>query len=145
LTAISKRLQKLEKILAPQTVEIHPWGSMVKVRNELLCVAAAKGQADAISIERELEDLGPHGLWLEMVRTFLAGHQIIQNGDESFTETIARALGIDSEDLRSFIARGSRELAIATDNEKDSIGSAPAEGWCGATEWSGRSASDRIH
>ena len=30
-------------------------------------------------------------------------------------------------------------------NEKDSIGSAPAEGWCGATESSGRSTSDRIH
>jgi hypothetical protein len=39
----------------------------------------------------------------------------------------------------------SSEFEIEGDNEKDSIGSAPAEGWCGATESSGRSASDRIH
>jgi hypothetical protein len=31
------------------------------------------------------------------------------------------------------------------ENEKDSIGSAPAEGCRGATEWPGRSTSDRIH
>ena len=35
-------------------------------------------------------------------------------------------------------------MTKASVNEKDSIGSAPAEGWRGATESSGRSASDRI-
>jgi hypothetical protein len=34
---------------------------------------------------------------------------------------------------------------LSPDNEKDSIGSVPAQKWRGATERSGRSASDRIH
>jgi hypothetical protein len=47
---------------------------------------------------------------------------------------------------RHFCLMSSRRGANVqvADNEKHSIGSAPAEKWCGATEWSGRSASDRM-
>jgi predicted metal-dependent phosphotriesterase family hydrolase len=49
----------------------------------------------------------------------------------------------NTEPLAAFGEIGSWDLI--TDIEKDSIGSAPAQKWRGATERSGRSASDRIH
>src|ERR1700722_5136834 len=52
---------------------------------------------------------------------------------------------IPSRRERSIRSTGGCRTLDQADNEKDSIGSAPAGGWCGATESSGRSASDRIH
>jgi hypothetical protein len=69
MTAISKRLQKLEKMLATQPIEKHPWGSMVKIRDELLRRPDREGEAHAVSIGQELDDLGPAGFWLEIARS----------------------------------------------------------------------------
>jgi hypothetical protein len=112
MKTIRRRLLKLENMLAPQPIEEDAWGSMVGFRNELLRRADRAGEAHAASIRQELDDLGPHGLWLEMVRSFLARHEIVQSSDESFAETIARALGIDTEDLHASIAQGRLGCAL---------------------------------
>jgi hypothetical protein len=52
----------------------------------------------------ELEQLGPSGLWLETARGYLCEHGFIQSGKESFAETMARALGINTDELRVCIA-----------------------------------------
>ena len=57
---------------------------------------------------------------------------------------IAVCFGAGSHGAAKLQSRSTRFWEPA-DNEKDSIGSAPAEGWRGATECPGRSASDRIH
>ena len=106
MTTISKRLLKLEKMLAPQAIEEDTWGGMAGFRDELFRRADREGDAHAASIRQELDVLGPNGLYCEVVRSFLARHEIVQSGDESFDETIARALGIDTGDLSALIAQG---------------------------------------
>jgi hypothetical protein len=53
-----------------------------------------------------LEQLGPYGLWLEAARGYLCDHGFIQSRSESFAETMARALGINTDELRVCIAEG---------------------------------------
>jgi hypothetical protein len=53
-----------------------------------------------------LEQVGPLGLWLETARGYLSDHGFVQTGNESFAETMARALGICTHDLRVCIAQG---------------------------------------
>ncbi len=112
MKTISRRLQKLESVLAPQAIEENAWGSMVSFRDELLRRADREGEAHAVSIGQKLDELGPHGLYCELVRSFLAHHEIVERGDESFAETIARALGIDTGDLSALIARGQMGSAL---------------------------------
>jgi hypothetical protein len=53
-----------------------------------------------------LDALGPHGLWLEVVRGYLKDHGFVQTKDESLAETMARALAIGTDELRLCIAHG---------------------------------------
>jgi hypothetical protein len=46
------------------------------------------------------------------VRGFLKDHGFIQSGGESFAETIARALGISSHELATWIAQGGIGVAL---------------------------------
>ncbi len=58
-------------------------------------------------LERSLAlEVGPAGLWLETARSLLADHGCVQNGDESFAETMARVLGIGTDQLQILIAQG---------------------------------------
>jgi hypothetical protein len=57
-------------------------------------------------MERQLDELGPHALWLKAVRSYLSDHGFVQAGGESFAETIARALRISSHELAAWIAQG---------------------------------------
>jgi hypothetical protein len=54
----------------------------------------------------ELDQLGPVGLWREGAQAFLADHGFVQARDESFAETMARALDVGIDQLRVLIAQG---------------------------------------
>jgi hypothetical protein len=51
-----------------------------------------------------LERIGPSGLWLEAARGYLSDQRFVQSEKESFAETMARALGINTDELRVCIA-----------------------------------------
>ncbi len=125
MKAISKRLQRLETLFAPQADKEDDWGGMTGVRDEMLRGAACLGEPRCSEIRRELDALGPAGLWCEAVRSLLADHGYVQAGDESFAETVARSLDIRTDELRGCIAQGRigsallqrfEERGIATDN-----------------------------
>jgi hypothetical protein len=44
------------------------------------------------------------GLWRETTRLYLSDHGFVQSEKESFAETMARALGINTDELRVCIA-----------------------------------------
>ncbi len=149
-----RRLLKLEQSFAPPATIADTWGSMARARDAVLRQAELVGESRLAEVTKELDELGPLGLWQELVRSLLLVHGFVQRSDESFAATVARALGISIYDLREYIAQGRigtalfdrfGEPGIATDSEKHSIGSAPAEKWRVQTESSGRSTSDRIH
>jgi hypothetical protein len=73
----------------------------------------------------ELEQLGDLGLWREAARRYLSDHGFVQSEKESFAETMARALGINTHELRVCIGEGRigsalldrfREPQMAADN-----------------------------
>ena len=103
---ISKRLLKLERVLASPVTDVG-WGGMAHTRDEILRLAAATWSESFVAeLKRQLDELGPLWLWLEGVRSYLKGHGFVQTNDESLAETIARALGIGSQDLVACIAQG---------------------------------------
>ena len=64
-------------------------------------------------------------IWRETARGYLSDHGFVQSEKESFAETMARALGIGTDELRICIAENRmgtalmerfREPVIATDN-----------------------------
>jgi hypothetical protein len=154
MKAISRRLTKLEKVFAPAVEVEDGWGSMVEVRDRLLQLAEETDPLSVAAFTEELEHLGPLGLWRETARGYLSDHGFVQSESESFAETMARALGIDTDELRVCIAEnriGSallerfREPIIAADNEKHSIGSARANRSSGTRITVGVSTADRMH
>ena len=106
MRAISRRLFKLEKLLAPAVESDTGWGEMARVRDELLLLAAHDGAAAVDQRKAELDALGPVGLWLETVRIYLRERGFEQSTSESFAGTVARALGIDMSGLRVCIEEG---------------------------------------
>ena len=49
-------------------------------------------------------NLHPLGLWRETISLYLSDHGFVQSEKESFAETMARALGINTDELRVCIA-----------------------------------------
>jgi hypothetical protein len=101
------------------------WGRMAEFRDELLRLAAQRGEPPIAALAEELEELGPLGLWRESARGYLSDHGFVQSGGESLAETMARALGIRTQELRICIAENRvgaalqarfRERGIAADN-----------------------------
>jgi hypothetical protein len=126
MKTISKRLQTLERLLAPRVENEEHWGSLASVRDEIVCHAERLSESYGAAIRAELDALGPAGLWRETVRSFLADHGFVQSGAESLAETMARALNIGTDELRLRIAQGQigaalterfREPSVATDND----------------------------
>jgi hypothetical protein len=151
---ISKRLKRLEKIFARVAESGTVWGSMAKFRDSLLQLAEQSDAASVAALREELERLGPSGLWRETARGYLCDHGFVQSGKESLAQTMARALGISTHELRICIAENRvgaalldrfREPGIAADNEKHSIGSARANRSSGTRITGGVSTADRIH
>jgi hypothetical protein len=104
MRAISKRLAKLETVFAPVPASEDRWGRMAEFRDELLRQAEQRGEPSVAELREELEQIGPLGLWRESARGFLSDHGFVQSANESFAETMARALGIDTDELRDCIA-----------------------------------------
>src|ERR1700730_15912958 len=104
MRTIGRRLEKLEKVFARVARSEDTWGRMAEFRDDLLRRAE---QTDKSSAAREqLEQLGPSGLWREAARGYLCDHGFVQSGNESFAQTMARALGISTHELRGCIAEG---------------------------------------
>jgi hypothetical protein len=112
-------------LFAPRAEKEDDWGGLAGVRDEMLRVAERLGEPRCSEIRTELDTLGPTGLWREAVRSLLADHGFVETGDESFAETVARALDIGTDELAVCIAQGQigsallerfREPGVATDN-----------------------------
>ncbi len=103
MKAIS-RLEKLEQVFAPLAESEDRWGSMAKFRDDLLRQAEQRGEPPVAKFREELEQLGPLGLWRETTRGYLRHHGFVQSEKESFAETMAQALGINTDELRVCIA-----------------------------------------
>ena len=100
MKAISRRLKNLEKIFAPVVESEDRWGRMAEFRDGLLAQAEQQGATSVADLRAELERIGPSGLWLEAARGYLSDHGFMQSGNESFAQTMARALGINTDELR---------------------------------------------
>jgi hypothetical protein len=125
MRAISRRLEKLEKVFAPVAEGEDRWGSLAPFRDELLRQGEQGGEPSVAELREVLEHLGPLGLWRETARGYLSDHGFVQGGNESFAATMARALGITIDELRDCIAEGRigsalldrfKEPRIAADN-----------------------------
>ena len=104
MKAIGRRLKNLEKIFAPVVESEDRWGSMAEFRDKLLQLAEERDALSVAAFTEELEQLGPLGLWRETTRRYLSDHGFVQSEKESFAETMARALGINTDELRVCIA-----------------------------------------
>jgi hypothetical protein len=125
MKAIIRRLAKLEEVFAPVVESEDRWGSMAEFRDDLLRQAEQRGEPSVTDLREELEQRGPLGMWLETARGYLSDHGFVQSAKESFAETMARALGIDTDELRACIAENRigtallerfRKPGIAADN-----------------------------
>jgi len=112
MKTIGRRLQKLERSLVPRVGNGDDWGSLASVRNEVVCQAERLSESYGAAIRVELDMLGPAGLWRETARSFLEDHGFVQSGAESFAETMARVLGIGTDQLRILIAKGQMASAL---------------------------------
>src|SRR5258706_11920974 len=112
MKTISRRLEKLEKTFAPRVEREAAWGAMTKFRDQLLRLAEQRGTAPIAQLKEELDAMGPIGLWFETVRSYLCDHGFVQGPSESLAETTARALGIDSSELRVCMAQGQLGAAL---------------------------------
>ena len=107
MRTISRRLQKLECLPAFQVEREDKWGHLATVRDQIIGNAElAYGRGGGSDVSRELDELGPAGLLRETARVFLADHGFVQAAEESFAETMARALDIGTDQLRVLIAQG---------------------------------------
>jgi hypothetical protein len=109
---IVNRLEKLEKVFARVAASATIWGSMAKFRDRLLQLAEHRDASSVAALREELERLGPAGLWLETARCYLRDHGFVQSESESFAETMARALGINTDELRVCIAENRMGTAL---------------------------------
>ena len=101
MRTIARRLTNLEIAFAPRLEQEDPWGSMRPFRDELVLLAVERGGASELEVE--LEALGPLGFWREAARGYLSDRGFVQSEKESFAETVARALGINMDELRVWI------------------------------------------
>jgi hypothetical protein len=122
---IANRLEKLEQVLARVAKARTTWGSMAEFRDRLLQLAEQRDAPSVAELREELEQLGPAGLWRETARGYLCDHGFVPSGNESLAQTMARALGISTHELRICIAENRvgaalldrfREPGIAADN-----------------------------
>jgi hypothetical protein len=112
MKTIGRRLQKLERSLALRVGNGDDWGRLAGVRDEIVLQAERLSESYGAAIRVELDSLGPAGLWRETARTILVDHGFVQSGAESFAETMARVLGIGTDQLRILIAQGQIASAL---------------------------------
>jgi hypothetical protein len=127
ILATRARTTGLRRSLLPVPTSEDTWGSMAEVRDKLLQLADERDALSVAAFTEQLEQLGPAGLWRETARGYLCDHGFVQSADESLAQTMARALGNNTDELRVCIAEnriGSalldrfREPLIAADNTR---------------------------
>ena len=112
MKTICRRLQKLEQVFVPAVVPGDVWGSMAGVRDKLLRLSEPQGSEAVAQFRRELDELGPTGLWRETVRCHLRGHGIVQGANESLADMTSRALGINNQELTAHFEHGTIGKAL---------------------------------
>jgi hypothetical protein len=106
VSTLHRRLEKLEKILAPSVAKDAGWGSLAVYRDQLLGEAKKRGEPVS-DLKMQLDAMGPQGFWREVIRSYLDDHGFVQQAQESLAETTARALGIRVKQLVFCIEDGS--------------------------------------
>jgi hypothetical protein len=112
MKTIHRRLRALEKTLLPAVAVGDGWGGFAEIRDNLIQRAESEGPAAVAQLRTELDQLGPTGLWRETVRHHLQEHGFVQQSNESFAETMARALGIGIRELKAHFMQGSIGKAL---------------------------------
>jgi hypothetical protein len=97
---IDRRFAKLEKIFAPVVESEDRLGRVAEFRHELLAQAEQQGATSVADLRAELERIGPSGRWIAAARGYLSDHGFVRSESESFAQTMARALGINTDELR---------------------------------------------
>jgi hypothetical protein len=105
---VSRRLEKLEHESATFGIQRDAdWGTMAEVRHELLHAAQVHaGKAACTQLSDELDQLGPMGLYCEILSNVLAEQGIVRTSFESLAETLARGLGTTTDELKLIIDDG---------------------------------------
>lgn len=106
MSTFRQRLDKLEKTLRPLVEEDAGWGTMARYRGLILSHAKQRGEPSYADAERQLDAMGPRGLWNEAVRGLLSEHGFVEDGVESLAELVCRALGIGISELRVRLEEG---------------------------------------
>jgi hypothetical protein len=75
-------------------------GPRAEFRDELLAQAEQQGATSVADLRAELERIGPSGRWIAAARGYLSDHGFVRSESESFAQTMARALGINTDELR---------------------------------------------
>ena len=106
MSAIRKRLATLQRRLAPLAPHEDPWGPSAQYRDLIVRHAAERGASFATEVKRQLDEIGPGGLWLELVGAHLNSLGYEQQANESFAETMTRALGIGMIQFKGYMSDG---------------------------------------
>jgi hypothetical protein len=72
---INKRLRN-QRALAPPVSDVM-WGGVAHARDEILHLAGEQGESSVGEMKRQLDELGPDGLWREVVQSVLADHGFV--------------------------------------------------------------------
>ena len=100
MSTLRKRVEKLEKLVPPIVDPDAEWGELAAIRDDYLRDQAQEhGEARAADLKKQLQEYGPVRLHIEIIEGYLKLHGIEPEPNESFIMTLARALGIGTEEL----------------------------------------------
>ena len=105
MRTLTRRLEKLEKTLAPLVV--NKTDDAADLRASIRHSAKDIGQPLAAQLEELLDEIGPYQFQLELHRAYLLAHGFVQDPvRESLAGTTCRAAGIRPEELRARMSEG---------------------------------------
>jgi hypothetical protein len=100
MNTIRKRLEKLEKSVPPVVDPDAAWGELAALRDHYLRDQAQEhGEPYTADLKKQLMEGGPVRFRIEIIGAYLRLHGIEQGPNESFAQTMARALGIGTAEL----------------------------------------------
>lgn len=100
MRTLTRRLEKLEKTLAPLVV--NKTDDAADLRASIRHSAKDIGQPLAAQFEELLDEIGPYQFQLELHRAYLLAHGFVQDPvRESLADTTCRAAGIRFEETKS--------------------------------------------
>ena len=102
---IKRRLENLEATLA-RSVETAKDTLLDAIRASIRGLVRIVGKESATQAERYLDELGPEEFTKQTIKGVLQGHGYERRPNESLAETMARAMGITSSELKARLQRG---------------------------------------